>query len=65
MGLKIKAPCKGCADMEMGCHGKCDKYKQYREDLEEMKRLKKKDALVKYYLKDKSDQFRRKYERRK
>lgn len=61
----VVAPCKGCTDMEIGCHGKCDKYKAYKEALAELKHQKKNDALVKYYLKDKSDKFRRKYERRK
>lgn len=23
-------PCKDCADRAMGCHGKCEKYKQWR-----------------------------------
>lgn len=26
----IKAPCKGCTDRVLGCHGKCDRYKAYR-----------------------------------
>ena len=25
------APCYGCADREAGCHGKCDRYKEYKE----------------------------------
>lgn len=27
----MNAPCRGCTDREMGCHGKCDKYKEYKE----------------------------------
>lgn len=28
------APCKGCADREIGCHGKCTKYATYKAGLE-------------------------------
>lgn len=31
------APCKGCPDHCIGCHSGCDRYKQYREDLEVIK----------------------------
>ena len=27
----MNAPCRGCTDREMGCHGKCDKYKEYKQ----------------------------------
>ena len=30
MGIK-SAPCKDCPDRELGCHGKCKKYKEYQE----------------------------------
>ena len=26
------APCKGCDDRELGCHSKCDRYKQFCKD---------------------------------
>lgn len=25
-------PCKGCKDREMGCHGKCEKYKAWDKE---------------------------------
>ena len=28
-----KVPCNGCQDRHMGCHGKCEKYQAYRNDL--------------------------------
>lgn len=28
----MKAPCKDCPDREVGCHGKCDKYAQFKEE---------------------------------
>jgi len=27
----IDAPCKGCADRFVGCHGVCEKFAQYNE----------------------------------
>lgn len=26
----MNAPCKGCTDRELGCHGTCERYKDYR-----------------------------------
>lgn len=28
------SPCKDCPDREVGCHGGCEKYKEYRAALE-------------------------------
>lgn len=30
-------PCKGCADRTAVCHGKCEKYTEWREEREKMK----------------------------
>ena len=27
---KIVAPCKDCPDRKLGCHSKCEKYKEYK-----------------------------------
>lgn len=27
----MKIPCKDCPDRKLGCHGKCDKYSEYRK----------------------------------
>lgn len=37
------APCKDCEKRELGCHSKCEKYKEYRKQhdaLSELKRSK-------------------------
>lgn len=26
MDITVIAPCKGCVDRKVGCHGKCEKY---------------------------------------
>ena len=31
----INSPCYNCPDRYVGCHGKCDKYKQFKIKLEE------------------------------
>ena len=29
--MKPHSPCKDCPDRQLGCHGKCDKYKDFKE----------------------------------
>ena len=29
-----KVPCKDCPEREVGCHGRCEKYKEYKENRE-------------------------------
>ena len=29
----MKPPCKGCEDRAVGCHGACERYKQYKTEL--------------------------------
>ena len=37
--FQVANPCKDCADREVGCHGKCEKYKAYRHELEHVKQI--------------------------
>lgn len=32
-----QGPCKDCEDRAPGCHGYCEKYKEYRQELAEYK----------------------------
>ena len=41
--IKAKPPCINCNDRATSCHGKCDKYKNYRTELEDEKRIIKKN----------------------
>ena len=34
--MDMGSPCKGCERRELGCHGKCEDYKAYREDRDRM-----------------------------
>lgn len=33
----IKPPCKDCADRDVGCHARCEKYLAYRAELDGIK----------------------------
>lgn len=35
--MKITAPCLGCPDREIGCHGNCEKYISFTEENEREK----------------------------
>ena len=30
---RVKSPCIKCTERQLGCHSKCNKYKQFRIDL--------------------------------
>ena len=34
----MKTPCADCTEREVGCHGKCERYQAYREDIEHRKK---------------------------
>ena len=34
---RIKCKCKGCTDRYIGCHGSCEAYKSYKEEVAKAK----------------------------
>ena len=44
MSYYANNPCKNCEDRYVGCHGECDRYKEWKDVVEE-KRQKRIDAL--------------------
>ena len=34
----MKCPCNGCTERKLLCHGFCDRFKEFRKDLEAMKK---------------------------
>ena len=38
-------PCMGCTDRHQGCHGKCDKYKEWRAKMDKLMKARQ-DARV-------------------
>lgn len=46
MATKLKSPCHKCEDRVVGCHGRCPKYKKYREEYD---KLNDKEKIAKLY----------------
>ena len=36
---KAKSPCLNCIDREIGCHSRCDRYKQFRNEIDDEKQV--------------------------
>jgi len=58
-----QAPCKDCTKRELGCHGKCELYKEFQVETQEFKRNIKKQKRESNehiaYLKDVKEKHRR------
>lgn len=37
--MRPKPPCLNCEDRQIGCHAVCEKYIQFRKELDEVNRL--------------------------
>ena len=37
--MKLIPPCKDCSNRKIGCHGKCNLYKEYRERLDNLNEI--------------------------
>ena len=59
----IQVPCHGCVDRRIGCHGKCNKYKKFREAVEHMAIVNR--AKMRLKTEFQNNQKRRSYERQK
>lgn len=56
----MQAPCKDCKDRIVGCHAKCEKYLQFKEEnIEESKKIKSARAVYSKLTRDKVEQVRR------
>lgn len=51
MKVFLKPPCGGCDDRVIDCHSTCDRYKEYKKELETRKSLYEKDNLKKMHKK--------------
>ena len=40
------APCKDCKDRHVGCHSKCEKYLEYKKELQKAKHREKIDKKI-------------------
>lgn len=52
---KVKAPCNGCDNRHLGCHGECEKYKTFADENKKLKqqKLSKIDFTYAQYFRDK------------
>ena len=46
--------CKNCPDRYLGCHSNCDKYKQFKEEIAEIKRKQQKGRIYFNYIVDRT-----------
>lgn len=44
VSARVTAPCKGCTDRSVTCHSSCERYKQYKQELENAKTEERKEA---------------------
>ena len=41
-----EVPCKDCEHREVGCHSKCPSYKEFSEDMAEIRRKRFEESLI-------------------
>lgn len=47
----LNSPCYKCFDRVLNCHADCEKYKNYREELDKLNKDKKPDLYACYFAK--------------
>ena len=57
------APCKGCEKRELGCHGKCEAYKEFRKKYDEIIALKRSKEDSENWFAKRAEKFMRKRNR--
>lgn len=43
------APCRDCEQREIGCHGRCEQYKAYRDSIDAAKAAREKEIMTEQY----------------
>lgn len=51
------SPCYDCKSREIGCHGKCDRYKVFRDEYASIRAKRAEDTAIRQYDKDKHHQL--------
>lgn len=46
--MKTTCPCKGCVNRELGCHGKCASYAEYKNRIAEFAEIRKNAKIGDY-----------------
>ena len=42
--LNIKSPCYNCEARDIGCHSRCDRYREYKDNVKTMRRRQAEDV---------------------
>lgn len=58
--MSVKNPCKYCKDRYLGCHGKCDKYKEFKNSITKANNERYRQGQLKAYQVDKALDLRKK-----
>ena len=54
---KVSQACLGCPDRVVGCHGKCERYKAYRDAIDSIHAVKDRDKEMDTYQRIKRDKI--------
>lgn len=57
--MKVQVPCKDCPDRKLKCHGSCERYKEYREYLDNINKAMSADNGIESFLKTQSERRHR------
>jgi hypothetical protein len=59
MTSRVLSPCYKCSDRSVGCHSVCERYKQYRKEVDKIREQYRHDRNLDYteYQKTRRDQY--------
>lgn len=52
--MRPKTPCRECDDRQVGCHINCEKYKEFKDELEKISKAKTKYKQTTYFARARS-----------
>lgn len=59
----MTTPCYGCEQRTCGCHSKCERYMEYKDERERAKKVKDVDAVYLGYAKYRSERIKDRFEK--
>lgn len=45
----MMSPCKDCKNRSMDCHGRCSRYEAYKSNIEDVRKIKKRERDINYF----------------
>ena len=55
----MKPPCHNCSDRHVGCHARCERYKTFTTEQQEIKRRQQADREYRDYTRDRYDRVKK------